>query len=165
MVLVLPPTRHLLNCFWSTQHVVPHQAGFLGAPFHATHGITQGDVISPSILNIVVDVIIREWHHQMDHGSIGPPITKAIFCANDGNLHGPNPAHLQPGLDWIASLFALVGLNLNPNKTKAMIMDGGAPYHRISDEAYHYRMTGDGQSYTERPVSYTHLTLPTILRV
>ena len=145
-----PATRRLLNRFWSTQRVVPRQAGFLGDPFHATRGVTQGDVISPSIFNIVVDAIIREWHHQMDHGSIGPPITKAIFYADDGNLHGPDPAHLQLGLDRIASLFALVGLNLNPNKTKAMIMDGGAPYHRISDEAYHYRMTGDGQSYTER---------------
>jgi len=145
-----PNIRRLLHRFWSTQRVVPRQAGFIGVPFQATRGVTQGDVISPSIFNIVVDAVIREWHHQMDAGSIGPSKTKAIFYADDGNLHGPDAVHLQLGLDRISSLFGKVGLQLNPSKTKAMVMMGGIPYHRISDEAYYHCMTGDGLASSDR---------------
>jgi len=144
-----PCTRRLLNRFWQFQRVIPKQAGFYGEPFQATRGVTQGDVVSPSLFNIVVDAVVREWHHQLDAGTLGPPKTKAVFYADDGNLHSPDPHHLQVSLDLISTLFRRVGLELNPTKTKAMIMTGGTPYHRISDEAYHFRMTGDGASYSD----------------
>jgi len=145
-----PCTRRLLSRFWQIQRVVPRQAGFFGEPFAASRGVTQGDVVSPAIFNIVVDAVLHEWHHQLDTDTIGPPKTRAIFYADDGNLHGSDPQHLQQALSLISDLFSRVGLHINPTKTKAMIMTGGAPSRRISDQAYHHRMTGEGESCAAR---------------
>lgn len=41
--------------------VVARQAGYHGKPFRAERGVTQGDVISPTIFNIVTDTVIRAW--------------------------------------------------------------------------------------------------------
>lgn len=30
-------------------------------PFEATRRVTQGDIISPTIFNLVVDAIVRHW--------------------------------------------------------------------------------------------------------
>ena len=48
-------SRRLLTKFWASQRVVARQSGYYGEAFEAHRGVTQGDVISPTIFNIVVD--------------------------------------------------------------------------------------------------------------
>jgi hypothetical protein len=57
-------TARLLTNFWNSQQVVARQQGYYGVPFHVERGTTQGDIISPTIFNIVVDAIVRTWFHK-----------------------------------------------------------------------------------------------------
>ena len=53
-----PRALGLLCHFWDQQKVVARQGKYYGKPFPATRGVTQGDIISPTIFNIVCDAII-----------------------------------------------------------------------------------------------------------
>ena len=95
----------------------------------------------------------------MDAGRLGPPTCKTIFYTDDGVLHGPDPVQLQQGLNLLGTLFATFGLSLNHQKTKFITMEGGRPYLHLSDEAYHFRQTDDGNAYLscqQRSVTCPH---------
>jgi retron-type reverse transcriptase len=51
-------TLQLLRQFWDRQLGVAKQGGHFGVAFLATRGVTQGDIVSPTIFNIVVDAIV-----------------------------------------------------------------------------------------------------------
>jgi hypothetical protein len=44
-----------------SQAVVARQAGCHSRAFSADRGVKQGDIPSPTIFNIIVDAIVREW--------------------------------------------------------------------------------------------------------
>ena len=125
---------------------------FFGAPFQAHRGVTQGDIISPCIFNIVIDAVLRTWYtrvNPMIERAVLPEIS-ANFYADDGLIAGFNAEQVQHGLSTITELFAKVGLNMNAAKTKSMVIVGARQYHSISDEAYERRMKGTGESYKTR---------------
>ena len=55
----------LLRTFWESQQVAAAQAGYFGTAFQPSRGVVQGDIISPTIFNIVCDAIIRAWILQV----------------------------------------------------------------------------------------------------
>ena len=86
-------TRTLLHQLWERQQIVARQAGSHSDPFGATRGVTQGDPVSPTIFNIVVDAVVRFWLSQeTDDGSeligLGRSVREqmALFYADDGLL-------------------------------------------------------------------------------
>jgi hypothetical protein len=44
---------------------VAKASGYYGDPFGVTRGVTQGDPVSPTIFNIVVDAVVRYWLSQV----------------------------------------------------------------------------------------------------
>ena len=44
--------------YWANFWVVTKQATFYGEPFQATCSVTQGDIVFPMLVNIVVDAVI-----------------------------------------------------------------------------------------------------------
>jgi retron-type reverse transcriptase len=54
-----PNLLRILSIVWRHQRVVPCQAGFYGSSFSAFRGVTQGDIISPTLFNIVTDAVLR----------------------------------------------------------------------------------------------------------
>jgi hypothetical protein len=83
----------LLRKFWVTQMVVAHQCGYHSDVFEARRGVTQGDVPSPTIFNVVVDAVCRagaaEESDSMamltDGGNVISEFV-SIFYADDGLL-------------------------------------------------------------------------------
>jgi hypothetical protein len=61
----------LLHQFWDRQLVVAKQGGHFGVAFPATRGVTQGDLVSPTIFNIVVDTIVWHWLNIISVGQSG----------------------------------------------------------------------------------------------
>ena len=45
-----------INSLWS-----PGPWGYYGAPFKVFSGVTQGDPLSPTIFNLVVDKVLQNW--------------------------------------------------------------------------------------------------------
>ena len=56
--------RHIISLIWQGDTLVPRQAGYYGkALFKAKRGVHVGDVMSPTVFNIVVDALVRHWKH------------------------------------------------------------------------------------------------------
>ena len=52
--------------------------------------MTQGDIISPTIFNIVVDAVLYAWEKEINDNN-----TTSIFYADDGQLASYQPDNLQ----------------------------------------------------------------------
>jgi hypothetical protein len=130
--------------------IVAKQQGYHGQPFWLERGTTQGDIVSPTIFNIVVDAVVRAWYHTLNLEGIANDI-QAIFYADDGHIYSNDPDALQRAVDLIVDLFQCVGLKTNPTKTKAMICAPHPTTTRICTPAYKRKM-GDQteQTYIER---------------
>jgi hypothetical protein len=140
----------LLTNFWNSLTVVARQQGYYGRPFKAERGTTQGDIVSPTIFNVLVDAVIREWFVRLDHENLSDKVT-AVFYADDGHLYGTDADALQRATDLIVALFECVGLQANATKTKAMVCAPRPSVTRISSPAYKRRMNDhDAPTYRER---------------
>ena len=60
-----PNLIRILRNFWDRHWVVTKQARFFGSPFRATRGVTQGDIVSPMLFNLVVDTVLQRWEKEM----------------------------------------------------------------------------------------------------
>ena len=136
--------QNFIRKIWNEDMIVPKQAGFFGKPFRATRGVRQGDIMSPTIFNIVVDAVVNEWLEKDEKQKV-----EAIFFADDGLLISDDPNAAQEALSIMTENFARVGLKMNALKTEAMTIKGGKVYEAISDEAYKRRKTGTGMTHRE----------------
>ena len=51
----------LLQSYWGMLKMVARAGGYYGSPFRGDRGVTQGDPLSPTIFNVVVDAVVRHW--------------------------------------------------------------------------------------------------------
>jgi hypothetical protein len=122
----------------------------LRVPFHAERGTTQGDIISPTIFNIVVDAVVRTWFHRLETEGLAEKV-QVIFNADDGYLYSHNADALQRSTEKIVDLFECMGLKTNPNKTKVMTYAPQPAHTRICTPAYKRRMGDlDTDTYSAR---------------
>lgn len=146
----------LLRQYWDQQQVVARQGGYHGDPFEVTRGLTQGDIPSPTIFNIVVDAIVRYWLSLVvDDGSevdgLGMTVQEwlVLFYADDGLIASRNAEWLQMAINRLAELFERMGLRTNTDKMETMTCTPGYISSQVSSQAYKRRMDGTGLSYRE----------------
>ena len=85
--------------------------------------MTQGDPLSPTIFNVVVDAVVRHWvtiavteaEKRRERGMEGRH-QAALFYADDGMLTSSDPQWLQWAFTQLVGLFDRVGLNTNTGK-------------------------------------------------
>jgi Reverse transcriptase (RNA-dependent DNA polymerase) len=126
-----PNLRRFIQTIWDGDTLVPKSGSYFGEPLKAERGVWQGNIISPIIFDIVVDCVLREWYCIL-----GETDLRAIFYADDGRLAGYSADNMQKVLDLFITLFSRVGLQMNADKTKAMIVLGHYPYDRQSLAGY-----------------------------
>ena len=56
-----PGARRLLKTYWRRLTMVARAGGYYGEAFKGARGVTQSNPLSPTIFNVVVDVIVRNW--------------------------------------------------------------------------------------------------------
>ena len=90
--------------------------------------MTQGDPLSPTIFNVVVDVVVRHWENGIVEEAEARAETEqegrhqaALFYANDGMVVSSDPAWLQGTFTALVGIFDRVGLMTNVGKTVSMV--------------------------------------------
>ena len=53
--------RRFLAVYWERTTMVARAGSYYGKGFKGDRGVTQGDPLSPTIFNVVVDVVVRHW--------------------------------------------------------------------------------------------------------
>jgi hypothetical protein len=60
-----PNVRRVLYNFWQGLEVVPRQSGYYGQPIPSGRGVTQGDIVLPTVFNIIRNgaqsLFCRRW--------------------------------------------------------------------------------------------------------
>ena len=54
-----PNSRRLLTTYWRGLTMVARATGYYRTAFGGDRGVTQGDPLSPTIFNVVVDAVVR----------------------------------------------------------------------------------------------------------
>ena len=94
--------RRIIRLIWQGDTMVPRQAGYFGKPFEARRGVRVGDTMSPTIFNIMVDAVIRNWRHEHR-----PDDIEELAL-----LTGTSQERVQASLDIITRGFASLGLRM-----------------------------------------------------
>ena len=116
--------------------------------------MTQGDPLSPTFFNVVVDAVVCHWvtlavEEAEKRGKEGRH-QAALFYADDGMVASSNPRWLQWDFNALVGLFDCVGLHTNMGKTVSMTCRPFPTAGNQSEVAYRRKMTGKGLTYLER---------------
>ena len=119
--------------------------------FKGERGVTQGDPLSPTIFNVVVDAVVRHWlqiatqeaERRGERGREGRH-QAALFYADDGMIALSDPRWLQWAFTVLVGLFDMVGLKTNQKKTVSMTCRPCSTPGNRSEASYGHIMTGDG---------------------
>ena len=115
------------------------------------YAVTQGNPLSPTLYNIIVDAVVRETIQEIcgpqedQHGfwwSMGEH--KVCFYTDDGRITGRDTIWVQEALKTMVRMFERFILQTNLNKTKAVIFTPGFIWGHQGAEAYKRRATGEG---------------------
>ena len=119
--------------------------------------MTQGDPLSPTIFNMVVDVVVRQCVTVMVEGAEERGKHEqegrhknSLFYADDDMVASSDPRWLHGKFSTLVGLFNRVGLQDNVSKTVGMVCRPFQAAGTQSEAAYGGRMTGEGPSYRER---------------
>ena len=96
-------SRRLLQTYWRRLMMVARAGGYYGTAFWGECGVTQGDPLSPTIFNVVVDAVVWHWMVVMveveeEWGDRGQESRhqSALFYANNGMIAFLGPP-IAPG--------------------------------------------------------------------
>ena len=116
--------------------------------------MTQGDQMSPTIFNVVVDAVVWHWVHGAVEEAEAREETgregrhhAALFYADDSMVPSLDPAWIQGAFNALVGLFDRVGLQTNVGKTVGMVCHPFQSVGNITQTAYRRRLTGEGILY------------------
>ena len=130
---------------------------YYGTEFKGERGVTQGDLLSPTIFNVVVDAVVRHWLHLATQEAVRRREwgrerrhQAALFYADDGMVASTDPRWLQWAFTILVGLFDRVGLKTNQRKTVSMVCRPCSAAGNRTKTSYKHTMTGKGLSPKER---------------
>ena len=118
----------------------------------------QGDLLSPTLFNVVVDAVVRHWIEGLvtetaEKGETGREgrHQSAVFYAADRMVVSLGPAWLQGAFSALVAIFDRVGLRTNVKKTVSMACHPcRAGSGNWTTAGYSRRLTGVGNTFKER---------------
>ena len=108
--------------------MVARAGGYYGTAFKGARGVTQGDPLSPTIFNVVVDAVVCNWvtvviadvKERGEHGQEGRH-QAALFYSDDGMVDMSYPRLLQGAFNTLVGLFHRVDLRTNARTTVGLV--------------------------------------------
>ena len=123
-----PQTEQILHTHWEGLTMVSRAGRYYGNPSAGSRGVTQSELISLTILNMVVDVVIRHWEMVVAGEDAVPEgfcreVQKlaSLFYVDESLLASPHPDRLQEALNILPGLFYRIVLLTNMDKTVGMV--------------------------------------------
>ena len=136
--------------------MVERAGGYYGTTFRGERRVTQGDPPSPTIFNVVVNAVMKNWVAVKVGGAEGQGKRgqdgrhqAAIFYAENGMVISSDPCWNQGAFTTLVGLFDRVDLRTNVGKTVSMVC---RPYQAAGNQskaAYGRQITGEGPTYLE----------------
>ena len=137
--------------------MVAQAGGYYRKYFRGERGVTQGDPLSSTIFNVVVDAVVRHWVQGVleESEARGDLVQEgrhqaALFYAKDGMVASSDPVWIQGAFNALVSLFDRVRLKNIVRKTVIMVYHPFQTAGNLTMEAYRRSITGVVQSYKER---------------
>ena len=134
--------------------MVARAGGYYRTAFQGACGVKQVDPLSPTIFNVVVDVVVRHWMMVIVEGKEerGEREKKgshqnALFYADNGMVASLEPQWLQGAFIILVGLFDRVGMRTDVRKTFSMVCRPCQEVGTQLEAAYGQRMMGEGPSY------------------
>ena len=114
--------------YFHTIHPLLVCGGYYGTALQVFQGVTQGHPLSPTIFNVVVGAVVRNWVEVMveqlggqdGRGQEGQH-QSTIFYADDGMVASSEPVWMQKAFSTLLGLLDWVGLRKNVRKTVRMV--------------------------------------------
>ena len=123
-----PQDHWILQTYWRRLTMVARAGSYCGKSLQRSRGVMQGDSLSPTIFNVVVDAVVRHWVTVMvevteERGERGQKgrHQAALFYADNGMVALSYPRWLQGSFSTLFGLFYRVGLRTNFGKTVRMV--------------------------------------------
>ena len=152
-----PRVQRLLQTYWRRLTMVARAGRYYVTEFQGKRGVTQGNLLSPTIFNVVVDAVVRHWVTSViaeaeTRGDLGKEgrHQAALFYADNGMFASSDPGWLHGALKTLVGLFDRMGLQTNAGKTVGMVCHPCQAARNLTTEAYGRRVTGVGPTYRER---------------
>ena len=131
--------------------VVARAVGYYGTEFTCARGVTQGDPLSPTIFNVVVDSVVQHWVYLMVEGAEYWSSRRqegrhknALFYADDGMVAFPDTQWIQGYFSTLVSMFDRVGMWTNFRKKFVMVCRLCQAAGTQLEVAYGRRITVEG---------------------
>ena len=131
--------------------MVVKAGGYYGTAFQGARGVTQGDPLSPTIFNVVMDALVRHWVMVVVEGvdDWGEHVQEgrhqaALFYTDDGTVASSDPRWLQGVFNTLFGLFYRVGMRTNIRKTFGMICCPCQAAGNQLKAEYRRQITGEG---------------------
>ena len=145
-----PGAMRLLTTYRRRLTMVAREGGHYGKYFKGDRGVTQGDPLSTTILNVVVDAVVRHWVNGLVNEAEGKGETgregrhqSVVFYAENSMVVSSDPAWLQGAFSALVAIFDRVVLVTNVGKTVSMVCHPcWAGSGNRTKEAYSRRLTG-----------------------
>ena len=147
--IVVPWYLRVLCIYWDRLQMVDCVGGYYQEAFQGFWGVNQRYPFSPTILNVVVDSVVRHWVSLVVWGAGGQggwgrevPHRSDLFYAYDGLVVSTDPDWLKGGFDTLTRLFDRVGLQNNVGKTVRVLCRPWCAVGTKLEAAYERQITG-----------------------
>ena len=123
-----PRTCRILQTYWRRLTMVARAGGYCRAVFKGNRGVTQGDTLSTTIYNVVVDAVVMHWVTVMVEGAEERGKRRqegrhqnAVFYADDVMVASSDPRWFHDAFSNLVGLLNRLGMWNNAKKTVGMV--------------------------------------------